>query len=164
LACARAKVPYQEGPLLAQRGSYVAGHALDRTFELKGEYLDLFHPDLPLVENPRLPYRLPALYKQVRLITRIPVLLHASHRCRVLEGTVARLRLLLDGPAGSTGTARVYPAGMSLAGVDAVDSQGQRVNVEVRIEGRTLRVRYPQSPDGLTVTLRWIRPEARLTK
>lgn len=164
LACSRAKLYLEEGPLVAQRGPYVLAHALDRAAQLKGFYLDMFHPELPLLENPRLPYRQAVVWKQVELSGRIPLLLHASHRAVVHESGAGRLRVRLEGPAESWGTARVYPAGMVLAGHEAVDSSGAVVPVEIRTEGRTLRIRYPQSPGGFSLTLRWIRPEARLTK
>ena len=163
-ACARVSVPYTEGPIIARRGPYVVAHALDRTVDLKGAYIDLFKQDLPLVENPRLPYREPALFKQASLLTRIPTLLHGTHRVRLLETGAGRTRLLLDGPEETPGVLRFFPAGMSLAGIQALDPNGQVVDVDAAVEGRTLRIRYPQRAQGITLTLRWIRPEARLTK
>ena len=163
-ACGRAKVEYREGPVVAKRGPYVIAHALGRTLQLKGQYVDLFNPDLPLVRDPQLPYLEPVFYKEVRLVSRIPVLLHATHRATVLEQNAARLRVKLDGPAGTRGTLRIFPAGMSMAGIDALDSSGLKLRVEARIEGRTIRVSYPQQATGLDLTIRWIRPEARLTK
>jgi hypothetical protein len=164
VACDKVRLPYAEGPIVARRGPYVVAHSLGRTMRLKGKYLDLFDPDLPLLEDPQLPYREPALYKEVRLSARVPVLLHGSHRARVLEATPWRTRLLLDGPKDTWGILRVFVAGMSLVGAEATDARGQRVEVQAQVEGPTLKVRYPQQPTGLTLTLRWIRPEARLTK
>lgn len=164
LACLKAALPYQEVPLVAHRGAYVIAYSLGRAMDLKGRYIDLFNPDLPLVENPRLSYLDPHLFKEVKGLGRIPGLLHATHRARVVEATVARLRLLLEGPQGAPGTARIYAAGMSLERLEATDENGKSVPVEVRLEGTTLRVRYTQSPSGVNLVLRWIRPEARLTK
>jgi hypothetical protein len=163
-ACVRASLEYSEGPLIARRGAYVVAHALGRTARLPGQYLDLLQAELPLVENPALPYREAALFKQVKLAGRVPTVLHASHRARVQEATAARTRIALDGPTGLRGVLRVFPAGMSLTGLDAVDAQGKAVPVDVRPDGRTLRLRYPQQSSGITLTLRWLRPEARLTK
>jgi hypothetical protein len=53
---------------------------------------------------------------------------------------------------------------MSLAEVTAIDASGTPQPVETRIEGATVRLRYPQLPNGLNVTLRWSRSEERLTK
>lgn len=163
-ACVRAKLEYREGPIMAKRGPYVIAHALGRTMQLKGQYIDLFKPDLPVVRDPQLPYLEPVFYKEVRMLSRIPTLLHATHRATVLEQNAARLRVKLDGPTGTQGTLRIFPAGMSLAGIDAVDATGARSRVEARIEGRTVRVTYPQQATGVDLTIRWIRPEARLTK
>lgn len=163
-ACRKAQLEYQEGPVVARRGPYVIAHALGRSMQLKGQYIDLFQPQLPLVTNPQLPYREPALLKEVKLQSRIPALLHASHRARVLEQSAGRLTVALDGPEGTQGVLRVFPAGMSIAGIDATDFTANKVKVEARIEGRTLRITYPQRAAGLTLTIRWIRPEARLTK
>jgi hypothetical protein len=163
-ACAKAGLEYSEGPIVARRGPYVIAHALGRTASLKGQYIDLFDPDLPVRENPPLPYRSPVFYKEARFQSRVPVLLHATHRARVMESSASRTRLALDGPRDTRGTARIYAAGMSLAGIEAVDGAGQKVNVEARIEGRTLRIRYPQTHTGVNLAILWVRPEARLTK
>jgi len=163
-ACARARLPYAEGPITARRGPYVIAHSLGQTVQLKGRYVDLFRPDLPLVENPQLPYRLPGFYKEVKLTSRVPVLLHGSNRARVAEGAALRTRLLLEGPRDTQGVLRIYAAGMSLTATEAVGPGGQPVAVEARAEGPTVVVRYPQNPAGINLTLRWARPEARLTK
>jgi hypothetical protein len=163
-ACERQGLQYTEAALAVRRGAYVIAHALGRTTQLKGTYVDLFDPDLKLAEDPQLPYREPVLYKQVQLLSRIPLLLHATHRATLLEGSAGRMRLRLEGPRDTTGVARIYTAGMSIAGIEATDSTGRRINVDNRLDGRTLLLRYPQQTGWLTLTVRWIRPEARLTK
>jgi len=163
-ACRKALMEYREEPVVARRGPYVVAFAQGRSVQLKGQFIDLFNPQLPLVTNPQLPYVDPVLYKEVKLISRVPALLHASHRARVLEQSAARLTVTLDGPQDTQGILRVFPSGMSMAGIDATDFSGGKVKVEARIEGRTLRVTYPQRAAGFTLTIRWIRPEARLTK
>lgn len=163
-ACGRAGVEYAEGPLLVRRGPYVVAHSGGRTMSLEGQYLDLFKPDFPLVQNPQLPYREPGFYRQVRLNSRFPMVLVGTHRVRTLEANGRITRLLLDGPTGTQGLLRVFNAGMSLTGVEARTTDGQLVNMDIRPDGRTLRIRYPQSARGVNLTLRWVRPEARLTK
>ena len=91
-------------------------------------------------------------------------MLFATHRARTLESNAGRTRVILEGPAGTEGFVRIFPAGMSLTGVEARATDGRFIPVQVRPDGRTLKVRYPQEPRGLNLTLRWIRPEARLTK
>ncbi len=164
LACDRANLPYVEGPLIARRGPYVIAHSLGRTLNLKGAYLDLTDPDLGIVEDPQLPYKEQGLYKALPTRVRIPTLVHASHRARVFETAALRTRLRFDGPQGTRGVARLLSAGMSLAEVTATDASGGPQPVETRIEGATVRLRYPQLPNGLTVTLRWSKSEERLTK
>ena len=90
--------------------------------------------------------------------------LPAAGSTTVLEASAARLRLSLEGPQGTGGVLRIYPAGMTVAGVEAATPSGEKVNVQVRVDGRTLRVRYGQMAGGISLTVRWIRPEARLTK
>jgi hypothetical protein len=164
IACGKERLEYREAPVIARRGPYVIAHAMDQTVQLKGTYLDLFQADLPLVENPRLPYHDPVFLKEVHLLSRIPTLLHASNRSTVLESSAARMRLLLEGPQGTGGVLRIYPAGMTVAGVEATTPSGEKANVQLRVDGHTLRVRYTQLAGGLNLTIRWIRPEARLTK
>lgn len=163
-ACVKAGVPYTEGPLVARRGPYVVAHALGRSVQLSGQYLDLFKHELPLLENPTLPYGEPVLLKQVDLRGRTPTLLHASHRARIVESTSRTTRLTSEGPTGTWSVVRVFTAGFSLAGVEAADLSGRFVQTEARIEGTTLRVRFPQMVGGVNLNIRWNKPEARLTK
>jgi hypothetical protein len=163
-ACGRLAMNYQEGPLVVKRGACVAAHALGRTVSLHGEYLDLLAPEMPLVENPALPYREPVVLKQVKLAGRAPSLLHGTHRTRVVEASPTRTRLEVDGPEGSPGVLRLFPAGMSLAAVTATDAQLNHVEIDAHVDGRTLRVRYAQRAAPIQITITWIRPEARLTK
>lgn len=164
LACGKAGLSYQEGPLVARRGPYVIAHALGRSMQLPGKYLDLFKPDLPLVENPPLPYQEPVLLKAVQLGGRTPALLHATHRARLLEATIRTTRFIVDGPTGTWGEMRLSTAGYTLAGARGTDTGGRPVQVEARIEGPTVHVRYPQLAGGINLNLKWAKPEARLTK
>lgn len=163
-ACERARVPYTEGAMIGRRGPYVIANGLGKSINLKGQYLDLFHPDLPLVQDPQLPYGHAAFYKTARLTGGVPGVLHGTHRVTVLNATATQTKLQLDGPEGTTGVLRIFPAGNSLSGVDAIAPLGKKVEVEAKIEGPTVLVRYPQSARGITLTLRWNKAEARLTK
>ena len=82
----------------------------------------------------------------------------------MFETAALRTRLRFDGPQGTRGVARLFSAGMSLAEVTAIDGTGKPQDIETRIEGATVRLRYPQLPNGLNVTLRWSKSEERLTK
>jgi hypothetical protein len=164
LACSRAGIEYVEAPMIARRGPFVIAHAQGRTAQLKGSYVDLLDPDLRVVDDPHLPYLEPVFYRAGLFNSRLPTLLHATHRATVLEGGASRMRVRLDGPKDAPAVLRVFPAGMSLISCDAVTSTGEPVPAEAVMEGRTLRVRTRRAPTGVTVTLRWLRPEARLTK
>ncbi len=164
LACGKAGLNYQEGPLVVRRGPYVVAHALGRSMQLPGQYLDLFKPDLPLLENPSLPYQEPVLLKAVQLGGKAPALLHATHRARLLEANTRTTRFIVDGPTGTWGEMRLSTAGYTLAGAQGSDTSGRSVQVEARIEGPTVHVRYPQLAGGINLSLKWAKPEARLTK
>jgi hypothetical protein len=163
-ACERARVPYTEGAMIGRRGPYVIANGLGKTMILKGQYLDLFHPDLPLVQNPQLPYGHAAFLKTANLMGSVPSVMHGTHRVTVLNASAEQTRLQLDGPDGTRGVLRIFPAGNSLMGVEAMAPLGKKVEVEARIDGPTVLVRYPQSARGITLTLRWTKAEARLTK
>ncbi len=163
LACARAGIPLREGPLLVRRGPYLTGCAQDRGVELSGVFLDVLDPDLPLLENPHLPYEQGIVYKEVLLTPKMPALLHSTYRATVQEASPQRLRLRMEGPAGAEQTLRVYTGGMSLAGCEAADETGPRP-AAAKLEGRTVLIRTRQGVGPLNLTMRWIRPEARLTK
>ncbi len=158
------KLPYGEGPIIQRRGPYFIGWSAGQAVEQKGLFLDLFDPDLAVRRNPWLPYRDPVLWKEVKPNGKAPSLLHAAHRARVLEASPARMRLQLEGPEGGKGIARIGLWAMTLASVEAVDAAGRPVRVEATIESPTLRLRYPLTPGGITVTFRWMPMEERLTR
>ncbi|MFN3650203.1 MAG: hypothetical protein ACK47B_11545 [Armatimonadota bacterium] len=155
LACEEAGLKYAEGPLVTRRGPYVIAHAQGRPVRLRGRYLDLFDAELKLLENPLLPPDEPVLLKAVRSSGKLPALLHASRKTRVVERTATALRLTASGPEGTTGVVRVDPAGRQLHSAQATNPQGRRVPVEALEESGTVLVRYPLSPQELAITLRW---------
>ncbi len=169
LACTRVGLPYQEGSLLARRGSYVAGHAVGRKVQLTGSYLDLLQPDLPLRTNPELAPDQPVLLKEVALLSRSPVLLHATHRTRVQEGALTRMRVVVEAAAGVPPTLRIFLGGMGVASCRVLDSQGRRlradqVGLKLHVEGRTLLVQLLKPPSRAALHFSWLRPEARFSR
>ncbi|MBM3457254.1 MAG: hypothetical protein FJX77_01790 [Armatimonadetes bacterium] len=169
LACTRAGIGYTEGPLLARRGSYLIGHPLGRKTPLKGAYVDLLDPELPLLVNPELSGDRPVLYKEVALLSRSPLLLYGSYRTQVVEAFVDRMRLKLQAPAETPVTLRIYLGGMGLAncriqGEGGTRLRAQDVGLRWRVEGRTLQVRVEKPPRNAVLRFTWLRPEARFSR
>jgi hypothetical protein len=163
-ACEQVRISPVEGPLIVRRGSLVMAHAFGRTARLAGSYLDLLKPGQPLVRNPALPYRLPALFREVRMQGRTPAVIHATHRCRVEESDANRTRLTVEGPEGTRGMICLFAAGQTASALEATAVDGRVVAASLRAEGGLVRVETPLAPRGIMLTLKWSRPEARLTK
>lgn len=163
-AAGRARLQLTEGPFLARRGPYVVAHPQGRAVRLRGSYLNLFDPELPVVENPALPLGQGAFYKSVQLPARTPTVLHATHRLTVLESGRLLTRLRAEGPEGAPGRVRLDAAGMAVAGIDATEPPGVGVEVETKAQGATVLLSYPQSARGVTINIRWRPAEQRLTK
>lgn len=151
------------GHFIMHRGPFLAAHASTRAVRLDGQLVDLFDPDLPLREGVELALGESGLYRDVTTVVAAPgpsgpsrpTVLHATHRLMRQEWDGDTMRLVIRGPAETPGVVRLHRAGRTLAEVSARESNGEALDVDVRIDGPTVRLRFPNVPDGVTLVVQW---------
>lgn len=146
------------GSFCMQRGDFVVAHAASRRLDLAGTFVDVFDPSLPIVKIVHLAPGHSGLYRNVADLMQKgqPALLHCTHRLTGHEVHTEMLTFSLRGPAGTPAVARVYLADIETPHIVATDSDGQYVAVDaVRDDTtQTVRLRFPNDPKGVTVTVR----------
>lgn len=155
-----AKMPYhRRSAWIVRRKPYVIAAGLTGRTKLRGVYLNLLDPEMPLLDEIEVARGEVAILKDVRDLMRgnVPRVLHATHRARVVASNQLVTEIRLAGPEGSPGILRLFPANKTLREHRAIDADGKPVEVEIVRQARTLLVRYPQKAKGFKLTLRWTR-------
>lgn len=145
------------GSFCLRRGPFVVAHAASAPLRIDGPLVDVFGPDLPLLDEARLEPGQSGLYRDVTETLRgdTPRVLHATHRLEREESGSAELRVRVRGPAETPAVLRIFPAGRKPASLSARGATGTDLAVESREEGRTIAVRFPNDPAGATLAIRW---------
>ncbi|MGQ9454566.1 MAG: hypothetical protein ACUVRS_06975 [Armatimonadota bacterium] len=149
-ACEKAGIRYRECPYFAiHRGPYVAVRTFECEKKLKGYYVDILDPKLPVVKNPVVPRQRCAFYCDVTTqMSGIPRLLYSSSRIEEKIETPAYARLKLTGPAGTMGVVRIAKNGRRVA---EVLPSGQTLIDD----NESLCVGYVNNPRQLTLEIKW---------
>ncbi|HEY0828102.1 MAG TPA: hypothetical protein VGE40_08405 [Bacilli bacterium] len=148
--------------LLLRRGPYVIVSVLDESvseqpLEISGLYVDLFDPNLPVIEKAVIYpgknglwfdlHRLPA--------TTSPQLIAASSRIELLQETSNGFSLDATGPENVKAAARIRckqkPAKVNIANGTAFHA----TEFEWDARSRSVLIRYTNSPDRVTITIEW---------
>jgi len=146
----------ERGYLKLRRGRYVIAKTFDRSLTLPGRYVDVLQATLPVVENVSLkPDQLAVLRDVGPDVAGGPRLLFSSSCVEWKAETPDRLRLIVSGAEGVTGTCRVFTAGRKVKSLKAATDAGRPVEVESRAEGDTLLLRYSNAPFGVALDLAW---------
>lgn len=74
----------ERGFVALRRGPYIIGYTLDKSFELKGKYINMLDPELPLVEDPSIPRGKPFLFLATKRVKENGVVV-ATGRWRQVE-------------------------------------------------------------------------------
>jgi hypothetical protein len=156
-AVVRAGGTYTEtGYLCLRRGRYVIAKTFDTPLTLRGRFLDLRHPRLPLMEEVALGLdELTLLYDAAPALGGGPQLLYSSSCVEWRQEEDGRTRLYLTGALGTTGTTRLAANGRRVAALTATDARGQAVAVTVEEEGETVLLTYANQPHGVAVVVEW---------
>ena len=148
-ACKAAGLNYREQQHIAiRRGPYVAVRTFDGQKKLKGSYVNILDPKLPVVKDPVVPPQKCALYCDVTDQRIFPgMLLYSSSRGWSSQNK-RHTHLELRGPLKTKGVARLFagPAKM-----DSIKPQG----VVVERSGDTVLLTYDNNPDGVTMDIEW---------
>jgi hypothetical protein len=145
------------GYFMMRRGPFVIANARQKPISVDGKFIDIFDPDLPVVDGIHLAAGASGLFRDVTDILAgegPPVVLHATHRLISQQFDAASLRFFIKGPAGTPAVVRIFTGGREIESITAVDSAGQPVEVTSVVEGMTARLEFPNDPDGVTVTIR----------
>lgn len=146
------------GALVLKRGPYIVAAVLDesdapRTQPVSGRFINLFEADLPIQRSVPLMPGSRALLVDLSAFDRSrPKIIAAA--CRITEEAVngPTLRFRAEGIAESNGVVRlILPHPPRVVTADGKPLPPERYDWE---DG-TLRVRFPNSPQGVTVEVRW---------
>ncbi len=152
--CAWAGIRYRErARILARRGDWVAIWGTYRTTTLRGTYLDVLHPRLPIQNDIPIEPNHAGLFLQVDARLQRAGLLHTNARVVLQNETPRALSYLLQGPEGANGVARIAIRGLK-GQVTLTDTLGNPLPVNTQRERDTLLVRWNLSSAGQVLTVR----------
>lgn len=170
------------GHLCLRRGPFIVAHAATAPLTIPGKLIDILHADLPVLDGAVLEPGQSGLFREVgdalgegedqsvRLApgprgtraprrpparVRQPKVLHATHRLMEEAFRGNTLRLVIRGPAETPAVARIFTGAQPPKEIAAQDPDGNAIEVRSAQEGNTLRIRFPNEPDGATVEVRW---------
>lgn len=155
-ALVRLCVPYAErGNMVLKRGHYTMVRCFERALTLRGSYVNVLQPDLPVVNNPSVPAGGWGLFKAIPARLKTPAILHATSRITHLHTDDRVTAFFIKAPTGTTASVRLYAAGKLPAQVHAWDEEGNAVNVSARAEKGTLLLNFPNRAEGVGIRVDW---------
>ncbi|GMU19927.1 MAG: hypothetical protein AMXMBFR13_00310 [Phycisphaerae bacterium] len=145
------------GQLSMRRGPFVIAHATREPLTLRGTFVDVLDAELPIRNEVTVKPGESGLYRDVagQLAVRKPCLLHATHRVMDERFSGRVLRFVIRGPAETPAVARVFCGTRLPANISVKDTQGAKLKVESLPEDNTVRVKFPNVPEGAVVEMRW---------
>ncbi len=137
-----------------KRGRYTIVRTLNDSETVEGRMIDILSPTLSVAnERAVLPKSL-GLF--VDLPTgNIPRVGFASGRIQAIVERIDSTALFVKGPAKTQGAARLWAGAKNFKGARGVDRFGNPVAVETYVDGSTVLLRYPNSPDGVILRVGW---------
>lgn len=158
LACERAGIRYIERhDMKVRRGRYVAARAFDKPATVKGKFVDVLDPGLRIVTDPILEPDGLGVYADVskELADSKPRVMLTSSRIEAIGESETQTAVMLSGPTGTKGAARISTAGKRVKGVVAEDSSGAAVPFEQKLEDGSLVITHDSLPEGVIVRIDW---------
>ena len=144
------------GYFMMRRGPFVIAHARRRSISLDGKFVDLFDPDLPVVDGIHLAQGTSGLFRDVteKLASKGSAqVLHATHRLISQPSDPDALGFSIKGPAETPAVVRIFSGERKIVKVTASDSNGKNVEVAIKTDGTTVQLRFKNEPDGVRVNL-----------
>ena len=136
-----------------RRGDWVVAYGTYRMTLLRGTYLDVLDPRLPILNDVPLEPRMPRLLLRVEERLKRAGLLHTNAQRVLQHETAHQLAYLLKGPEGVAGVARLSIRNLQ-GQVQLLDSWGRSVPMNVERSGATLLVRWHMSESGHVLIVR----------
>lgn len=155
------------GAMVMRRGDFIAACATREPVSIQGPVVDLFDPDLPVLEQVTLArgesglYReaadrmMPAAHAEKGRPDRIACVLHATHRLMAVTPNRDGLTCVVRGPLETPGAVRVFTAGRATGSVAARTADGADLKVETVASGETMLIRFPNQPEGAEIRIDW---------
>jgi len=138
-----------------ERDPYVLAHAFSKPVSIEGTFVDVFDPDLRVVQNVSLSPDTTMLLKRLPDHVSIPQVWHATHRLMTVVQQDDVMTIEMRGPTETPAVVRLHGAGNRLVQFSARQALGDAVTLDVKEEGSTWRIRFPNHPDGVTLKLTW---------
>jgi hypothetical protein len=149
-------VPFNEsGNMVLKRADYTIVRCFERGVTLRGRYVNVLQPALPVVNNPSVPAGGWGLFKAIPDGLKSPAVLHATARMTHLQAGDSTTAFFIKAPSGTTAAVRLYTAGKTLAQVRAWGGEGNAVEVNVRSEGHYLLLNFPNHAEGVGIRVDW---------
>ena len=156
---------------LLDRGPYKIAAALDESvsdepYVLEGSFIDLFDPTLPIVTRKELAPGSQAFLYDLRKAPKAPAILAAASRAYDLHRTARTFSYVCKAPAETYNVTRILlrrkPLSVLVGGQPACDLVGDPAGAPAGSAvsawdpaTRTLFLRFPNTPDGVRVEIRW---------
>ena len=156
---------------LLDRGPYKIAAALDESvsdepYVLEGSFIDLFDPTLPIVTRKELQPGTQAFLYDLRKAPKAPAILAAASRAYDLHRTTRTFSYTCKAPAETCNVTRILlrrkPLSVLVDGQPACDLVGDPAGAPAGSAvsawdpaTRTLFLRFPNTPDGVRVEIRW---------
>ncbi|HET6453023.1 MAG TPA: hypothetical protein VFI02_01340 [Armatimonadota bacterium] len=157
-ACEAAGIKYREQHYMkVRRGRYVAVRAFDEPVTVKGKFVDVLDPELPLLTNPTTPAQELGVMADVAklMADSKPRILLSSSRIEASSETATETKVLLSGPLKTKGVVRFSTAGKKVKSVTVQDTTGKPVEREWGKAGDTLFIKHDGLPEGVLVRVEW---------
>ncbi len=136
-----------------RRGDWVVAYGTYRMTLLRGTYLDVLDPRLPVLTDVPLEPRTGRILLRVEERLKRGGLLHTNAQQVLQHETAHQLAYLLKGPEGVAGVARLSIRNLQ-GQVQLLDSWGRSVPMNVERSGATLLVRWHMSEAGHVLIVR----------
>ena len=142
---------------LLDRGPYKIAASLDESvsdepYVLKGSFIDLFDPALPVLSRVSVAPGSQAFLYDLRKASQAPAILAAASRAYDLHRTARTFSYVCKAPAETVNVTRIRlrqkPLSVCVDGEPAADCSWDSTS-------RTLFLRFPNSPEGVRVEIRW---------
>lgn len=137
-----------------KRGRYTIVRTLNDSETVEGRMIDVLSPTLSVSNERAVPPKSLGLFVDLPS-GNTPRVGFASGR---IQATVERndaTALFVRGPAKTQGAARLWSGGKNFKGARGTDRFGNPVAVESYVDGSTVLLKYPNSPDGVVVRAGW---------
>ena len=150
------------GYFCMERGDFVIASATRRPLRLAGPLIDLFDPEPPVRDAVELAPGDSGVYRDVSRVLAShagaaarPRVLHTTHRLVEEQSDGDVTTVTVRGPAGTPAVVRIHTAGRQVLSATAHADGPSHLEVAWKADGPTIRVSFPNVPEGATLTIRW---------